>query len=479
MGTACSSFPALHATRWLSMFTLAGMNVAPVLLAIFTAGLAVGCKLGCGPGDEAAAPADPGALPDPALVWHAPIEIASGRAQVGPWRMNQSDFDYVDDPAVAVREDGVIGAAWADNHRKQIFFRAYDPSTEPGLTQPVNVSRHGHSFSWLPRMAMSKDGGVWVLWQEIVFSGGSHGGEIFFARSHDGGKSFDAPLNLSRSTAGDGKGRLSRERWDNGSLDLIRGANGELFACWTEYEGALWFTRSLDDGKSFADPVRVAGSDAEPARGPALAADASGVVYLGWALGDRHAAGIRLAISDNGGQTFGPARTLLEGDGYADAPKLAVDRTRRLHVVVSQSASAGSGGAHVRHARLAPNGSIEEVRTISAPGASFPSLAIHGPDDLYVLWEHHPDVREAARGLGFTRSMDGGRTFVPPSLVPGTADEALGVNGSRQGKLARKLAVGDDGTIAVVSSHFLAGQRSKVLLIRGQLRARQESAARP
>jgi hypothetical protein len=34
---------------------------------------------------------------------------------------------------------------------------------------------------------------VYVLWQEIVFSGGSHGGEIFFARSRDGGQTWSAP----------------------------------------------------------------------------------------------------------------------------------------------------------------------------------------------------------------------------------------------------------------------------------------------
>ena len=44
-------------------------------------------------------------------------------------------------------------------------------------------------FSWLPRMRSRPaiERSV-VLWQEIIFSGGSHGGEILFARSNDGGR---------------------------------------------------------------------------------------------------------------------------------------------------------------------------------------------------------------------------------------------------------------------------------------------------
>lgn len=52
--------------------------------------------------------------------------------------------------------------------------------------------------------------------------------------------------------------------------------------------------------------------------------------------------------------------------------------------------------------------------------------------------------------------------------MPGTADGALGVNGSLQGLLMRKLAVADDGAIAVVNSSFRDGEVSLVRLIRGR-----------
>jgi hypothetical protein len=114
-------------------------------------------------------------------------------------------------------------------------------------------------------IASSDASHVYVLWQEIVFSGGTHGGEIFFARSTNGGKTFSDAINLSNTIAGDGKGRITSRYWHNGSLDLAMGPQGDLYAAWTEYEGNLWFSRSTDQGDSFSDPLRIAGGpDAKP-----------------------------------------------------------------------------------------------------------------------------------------------------------------------------------------------------------------------
>lgn len=192
----------------------------------------------------------PGQAAPPKVTWDKKIEVASGGAFRGPWRMNESEFDYVDDPTVAISRNGVVGVAWADQARKDIFFQIYEPGGNPRFSEPVNVSRSPQIFSWLPRIVIASGDAsvVHILWQEIVFSGGSHGGEIYFARSTDGGRTFSDPLNLSNTPAGDGKGRLTRDLWHNGSLDLVMGPEGNLYAAWTEYEGSLWFSRSTDGG---------------------------------------------------------------------------------------------------------------------------------------------------------------------------------------------------------------------------------------
>src|SRR5688572_22724129 len=207
-----------------------------------------------------------------ALAWQGAVDIAEGRGERGPWQQNESRYDYVDDPAVAIDERGRSAVAWVHQGAKDVFFNG------------VNVSRSPATFSWLPRVALAQDR-VFVLWQEIIFSGGSHGGDILFARSEDGGRTFFPPLNLSASVAGDGKGRITRELWHNGSLDLAVAADGTVYAVWTEYEGALWFRRSRDGGKTFSDRKKVSGDDRRPARGPSLAAGADGTIYLAWTDG--------------------------------------------------------------------------------------------------------------------------------------------------------------------------------------------------
>src|SRR5687768_565314 len=57
-----------------------------------------------------------------------PVQVASGPARLGPWRMNNSDFDYVDDATVAVTSDGHVGVAWVDQRQQEVYFQMYTPA---------------------------------------------------------------------------------------------------------------------------------------------------------------------------------------------------------------------------------------------------------------------------------------------------------------------------------------------------------------
>lgn len=418
------------------------------------------------------------AAPDPGLIWHPVVEVAHGPAEQGPWRQSQSRYDYVDDGTVAVDGDGGLAVAWVDQARKAVLLQRLTPAGAPLFAQPVDVSRQPATFSWLPRLAFAPDAPaqLYVAWQEIVFSGGSHGGEIFFARSSDGGATFGTPLNLSRSKGGDGKGRIDRDTWHNGSFDLAAGPDGVVHAAWTEYGGALWHSRSTDGGQRFSPPRRIAGSDRVPARAPSLAVGRDGAVHLAWTVGDDPGADIRLAVSRDGGATFGTPRIVGPGRGWSDAPKLAVAPDGVVHLVYAQSTAGPSGLAHVRHARSPDGGrTFSAPREISAPmpagavGASFPSLALDARGNVVVTWELAQAAGQQPLGLAITVSRDGGGSFTPPALVPHSVDPRGGVNGSRQGLLMKKLALGEQGAIAVVNSSFQAGVRSRVWLMRGNL----------
>ena len=418
----------------------------------------------------------PGTMADTGIEWQAePLEVATGEAFQGVWRMNDSDFRYVDAPSVALDDDGIASIVWVDQEAQDVYFQRYTRAGEALLTEPVNVSGSGDIFSWLPRVLVARDNPdtVYVAWQEIIFAGGSHGGDILFARSTDGGDSFSDPVNLSDTEAGAGKGRLDRQRWDNGSLDLAEGPDGTLYVAWTEYEGALRVARSDDGGAAFADPVHVAGDDAAPARGPSLAAGHDRV-HLVWTVGEDPAGDIRHAVSTDGGASFREPESVAATDGHADAPQVAVDADGVLHLVYAESADGPWQPAEIHYTRRDGDGRFGDARVIGEGHAreydslGFPAVAVAG-SSVHVLWELFPEQGQRSRGLGMTVSADGGDSFAAADVVPHTADPELGINGSLQGLLMRKLAVNDQGDIAVANSSFLPEERSRVRLIRGRV----------
>jgi len=413
--------------------------------------------------------------PDSGIMWKEKIKVASGDAHQGPWRMNDSEFHYVDDPAVFIREDGSIGIVWADQPEQDIYFRLLNPDGEPTGVESVNVSQSPGIFSWLPRMEINPDNEseIYVLWQDIVFSGGSHGGEIFFTRSVDGGVTFTEPSNLSNTASGAGKGRLSEIRWDNGSLDIAIGPEGNIYTAWTEYEGALRFSRSEDSGETFSNPIQVAGSNSSPARGPALTADNEGTVYIAWAVGEDNSTDIYIARSDDMGESFSDPEPAVSSNRHSDAPKIAVDNHRTLHLVYAEGYPGMRQQYEILYTQMAHGeDAFREPEVLSGQhsgqveSANFPDMTLDSEGNPYLVWHLYPDGGRDSRGLGFTYSNDGGSTFFTPQLVPESFGAGIGNNGNRQGSLTRKIAVNRSGEIVIANSTFLRGQSSYIWIFR-------------
>jgi hypothetical protein len=414
------------------------------------------------------------------IGWQAPVEVVGGAGERGVWQQSESLYDFVDDPAVAWSRGGELAVAWVDQRRKAVLLQRYSADGKALLATPVNVSRQPRTFSWLPRLAWAPDDAsrLHVLWQEIIFSGGAHGGEILFAVSRDGGGSFAAPVNLSRSRAGDGKGRINRDTWHNGSLDIAAAPEGQVLAAWTEYDGRLWIVRSGDGGRSFSKPLLVTGEPpAPPARAPTLAVGAGHAVALAWTTGDDPAADIWVALSSDGGRSFSTPRPAAVTAGHSDAPKLAFDARGVLHLVHSESRGGPFQPSSIRHLRSTDGGrSFGPASEISKPlpagyaGAGFPALGIDARGRVAVMWELlRGPTQLSPYGLAMAVS-DNGMQFSAPQLIPGSADPGGGFNGSTQGLLMSKLAVRADGEIAVVNSAVKIGSHSRVWLLRGALR---------
>ena len=61
----------------------------------------------------------------PALVWQAATEIARGRGERGPWQQNDSRYDFVDDPSVAIDDRGNVAVVWVDQAAKDVLFQRF------------------------------------------------------------------------------------------------------------------------------------------------------------------------------------------------------------------------------------------------------------------------------------------------------------------------------------------------------------------
>jgi len=419
----------------------------------------------------------PGLQAGDPVTWQDPQVIATGGGYQGPWRMNASEFNYVDAPTVAIDGEGATAVVWVDQAEKNLRLQRYAADGEAQLAEPVDVSRTPEVFSWLPRVALSaaRPDAVYVLWQEIIFSGGSHGGDILFARSSDGGRTFGDARNLSDDRAGSGKGRVTADFWHNGSLALAVGPEEALYVAWTDYEGDLWFSRSSDAGESFTTPRRVPGEDAaRPALGPSLAVDAQGVIHLAWTLGERADADVRVTRSEDGGDTFDAPSSVHPGSGHVDAPQLAVDGQGTVHLVYGESAEGPMQRYRIKYTRRAAGDeafaapvdiSSRQLERFGSTG--FPAIATGTDGHVYVAWEVFPEAGTRPNGLGFAYSTDRGETFSGPEVVPGSIDPDGGVNGSMQGLLGRKLAAGPDGQVLLVNSTFRSNDSSDVKLFRG------------
>jgi len=414
------------------------------------------------------------------IRWQAPVEIAQGAGERGPWQQNDSRYDFVDDPTVAWSPQGGLAVAWVDQRSRAVLLQRFSASGEALGSAPVDVSGQPEKFSWMPRLAWEPqaDGqALHVLWQEIVFSGGSHGGEMLAARSADGGRTFSAPKNLSRSKEGDGKGRINHDIWDNGSFDIAAAPGGMVLAAWTEFDGRLWYARSGNGGRDFGAPVLVAGEPpASPARAPALAIGKDGAVALAWSVGEDPSGDIHIAVSSDGGKSFGAPRPVAVTPGFSDAPKLAFDGNGMLHLVYAESRGGPFTASAIRHLRSTDGGrSFGPAHEISAPlpagysGAAFPALGIDARGRVVVIWELVRTWAPARSfGLGIAVSRDG-ENFGAPERIPASADPQGGFNGSTQGLLMNKLALRADGEIAVVNSAVKIGSHSRVWLLRGTL----------
>ena len=176
---------------------------------------------------------------------------------------------------------------WEDNSQKnfEIYLRK---SNDYGSTfdTPVDISTSSGQ-SGTPQIVVSNDK-VYAVWMDDT----SGNFDILFAKSSDGGKSFGAPVNISKLHTDSGYPQLA-----------VSGDN--VYVTWTQtivdpnYD--VYFVKSTDGGNTFDEPVNVS-KNLGPSGWPHIAAD--GAIYISWVDSSPGKFDLYITKSTDGGATF-------------------------------------------------------------------------------------------------------------------------------------------------------------------------------
>lgn len=254
-----------------------------------------------------------------------------------------------------------VYAVWVDNSTGllgsyDIFFAR---STNGGgsFDRPVDISapirNNGSAYgaSYSPQIAAAGSN-VYVAWIEDVYapSQDRRDSHILFARSNDGGNTFQGPLDISGGTSGIPEPEPS----SSSSLSSLAyplyasnpqiaaasgdGEEGSAYVVWTVHplipatrtqpgragEGDIFFTKVGPDGSS-AEPVSLSNNLGE-SRSPRIGSSGSNV-YVAWADDTRGDSEIFFRhISYKGpSSTLGPVVDISNNFFQDDRPQMAVD----------------------------------------------------------------------------------------------------------------------------------------------------------
>jgi hypothetical protein len=194
---------------------------------------------------------------------------------------------------------------------------------------------------------------------------------------------------------------------------------------------ALASTAARSQG--FTGEVRVNSDAAGAMQGsPVLRIGPDGRLYVLWVEIVNGRGAMKLAISSDGGATFSPARTAVEGHtalaGMQRGPQLAIDRQGGLHMVWQERVAASTASA--MYSRSTDGGVTFSTPIFAAADngtydQDFPSIAVDSSDNVVMAWVDNRDVKLGTLSntqLYFTRSTDRGATFGAPvraSRMPG------------------------------------------------------------
>jgi hypothetical protein len=298
---------------------------------------------------------------------------------------------------VMIRRSGDAGRSWSD--------------AQPVNAAPEAVSADGDAR---PKVAAGARGEIYVTWTQPLAK--PYTGNIRFARSLDGGRTFAEPVTVHTDR------REITHRFDAIAVN----AEGQVFIAWIDkrdlvdsgqkpgtYRGAaLYYAVSDDSGATFRGDFRAAEHICECCR-IALSPQADGSVLAFWRhVFDPNVRDHAIARLGADGRTTDMRRATFD-DWQVDAcphhgPSLALDAQGTVHAVWFTGAPGKEG---VYYGRLGAN-AVEGQRRIGGDAAEHADIAAGG-QRVALAWREFDGTRSNLRAM---RSDDAGRTWRETTL---------------------------------------------------------------
>lgn len=264
--------------------------------------------------------------------WNAQVLIsrsADGGRSFSPPRSLSADPASQRFEALAATPSGDLFAAWIDKRSAAAAKRA--GRAYPGAALAYAWSRDGGETFDAARIAEENSCECCRL---AVAMTGSGRPVVLFRDIFGGGVRDHAVTTFTEAGAPGPAYRVSVDEWAiNGcphhGPSLAISAEGAYHAAWFtdgQARQGLFYARSADGGRSFSEPMLLAGPERQGAR-PCVLATPTGI-WLAWKEFDGEQTEVRAQVSRDDGLSWSEARTVAQTGDKSDHPLLVSDGRR-------------------------------------------------------------------------------------------------------------------------------------------------------
>jgi hypothetical protein len=249
------------------------------------------------------------------------------------------------------------------------------------------------------------DNYVYVVWQESVTKSlPEHNYDIFFIKSEDNGKTFGIPLNLSNNTEFSERPQIAVSK------------NG-IFIVWAETttpnNKEIMFTKSLDNGKTFSNPVNISNNSKDSSNQEISAFNEN--VYVIWQdidkkNNDRNST-IMFKSSTNTGNTFNNSIELINNTNGA-FPKIN-SYGNHVYVVYNNENKKNSGLFFLKSFDKGNN--FYDIIKLSNDSNFGESQIAVNENELHVIWGGF--LTKKIENIYYVKSNDNGKTFTDAKTI--------------------------------------------------------------